>query len=59
MAMEGYLEFTINGFLNILTADTSLNGEILGIIIAYFCVYIAIVFLTIALLWVIFTKNEN
>ena len=59
MAMEGYLEFTIYGFLNILTADISLNGEILGIIIAYFCVYITTVFLPLALLWVIFKKNEK
>jgi hypothetical protein len=39
MAMEGYLEFTINGFLNVYTANTSLNGEILGITIASICIF--------------------
>lgn len=39
MAMEGYLEFTINGFLNLYTANIKLNGEILGIMLAFFCLF--------------------
>ena len=59
MAMEGYLEFTVNGFLNVYTADTSMNGEILGINIAFICLFQTIIFLPLALLWAIFTKDEK
>ena len=27
MTMEGYIDFLINAFINIYTADTSMNGE--------------------------------
>ena len=59
MAMEGYLEFTVNWFLNVYTADTSMNGEILGINIAFICLFQTIIFLPLALLWAIFTKDEK
>lgn len=59
MTMEGYFEFVIYGLVNAYTADTKTNGDVLGIIIAAFCLYNAIIFLPILLLWAIFTKNQK
>lgn len=59
MTMEGYFEFVIYGLVNAYTADIKTNGDVLGIIIAAFCLYNAIIFLPILLLWAIFTKNQK
>ncbi len=37
MTFEGYVDFLIEGFLNIYTFNTSTNGEILGLIISIIC----------------------
>ena len=39
MTMEAYLEFTIYGFLNLYTINTTTNVEILGLIISSFCIF--------------------
>ena len=57
MAMEGLLEFVVYGFLNLCTKDFSMNGEILGFLIAVFCLS-SVIFVTIAMVWAIFTKNN-
>lgn len=59
LTMEGFLEFVVYAFLNIYTKNFSLNGEILGFIIAVFCAFCALIFLPAALLWAILTKNES
>ena len=58
MSMEGYIEFLVYGILNICTRDTSTNGEILGIIFAFFCIFLASLFLPSALVGVIYSKDE-
>ena len=58
MTMEGYFEFVIFGLVNAFTADIKTNGDILGIIIAGFCLFNAIVFLPLLFLWAIFTKDQ-
>jgi hypothetical protein len=57
--MEGYIDILTNGFLNVLTKDTSTNGEFLGFIIAIYCIFLTINFLPVALSWAIFSKNES
>ena len=57
--MEGYFEFMVFGFLNLYTLDTSTNGEILGFIFSLLCLFHAIIFLPIALLWALFSKDEK
>jgi hypothetical protein len=58
MTIEGYIDILINGFLNILTKDISTNGEILGLMMAIFCLFLTLNFLPISLTWAIFSKNE-
>ena len=57
--MEGYIDFLINGFLNVYTIDTSTNGEILGLLFGIICIFLTVNFLPIALIWAIFQKNES
>lgn len=59
LTMEGFLEFVVYAFLNIYTKDFTLNGEILGFIIAVFCAFCALIFLPAALIWALLTKNET
>ena len=59
MTMEGYFEFVIFGLVNAYTADTRTNGDTFGILIAGFCLFNAIVFLPIMLLWAIFSKDHK
>jgi len=58
MTMEGLLEFVIYSFLNFYSIDLTLNGEILGVMISSFCIFLAAIFLPISLLWAIFSKDE-
>jgi hypothetical protein len=58
MTMEGYFEFLVYGLLNVYTANSNLNGEVLGLIIAYFCLSMVIM-VAISMLWAIFTKDEK
>ena len=59
MTMEGFLDFLINALLNIYTADTSMNGEKLGLMVSIICIFLTIAFLPISLSWAIFTKDET
>ena len=54
--MEGYYEFLVYGLLNVYTANTNFNGEILGLLIAIFCL-LMIILVPIAILLAIITKN--
>ena len=58
LTLEGFLEFIIYSFLNIYTKDFSINGEVLGFIVSIVCLYLATIFVPIALIWAICTKNE-
>jgi hypothetical protein len=59
MTMEGFLDFLINAFLNIYTANTSMNGEKLGLMVSVICIFLTVAFLPISLAWAIFTKDET
>ena len=56
--MEGFLEFIVYSFLNFYTLDFKTNGEILGFIISSVCTFCGCIFIPVALLWAIFTKDE-
>jgi hypothetical protein len=58
MTMEGYIEFLVYGILNICTRDASTNGEILGLIFAFICIFLGSLFLPSALVDVIYSKDE-
>ncbi len=55
---ECFLEFIIYGFLNIYTIDTSTNGEVLGLMFAFICVFLSM-FLISVLIWSLALKNET
>jgi hypothetical protein len=59
LTLEGLIEFLVYSFLNIYTKDFSLNGEILGFIFSIICLYLAAIFVPLALIWAISTKNES
>ena len=57
--METYLEFIVYGCLNIYTYNTSTKGEILGVMVAVFCIFSAVIFLPSSLSWAISLKDEK
>ena len=57
MAIEGLIEFLINGYLNLMTAEVSSNGEIMGITISIFCISLSSAILPITILWMICFKS--
>lgn len=58
LTLECQIEFLIYSFLNFYTKDFSMNGETLGFFIAVFCSF-CMIFVFIALLWAISTKNQR
>ena len=58
ITMEGLFEFIVYGFLNLYTINFSTNGEVLGFIIAAFCLF-CVFFVIIALIWSLLTKNHD
>ena len=56
--MEGFIDFLINGFLNIYSKDTSTNGEILGFVFGVLCIFLTLNFLPSALIGAIYSKDE-
>jgi hypothetical protein len=59
MTMEGLFEFVIYSFLNFYSIDLTLNGEVFGVMISSFCIFLTAVFLPLSLLWAIFSNNEQ
>lgn len=59
MSIEGYIEFLVYGIINAYTADLYSIGDVLGITTAVFCLFMAITFIPIALIWNIFSKDEK
>ena len=57
ITLESFLEQIIYGFLNIYYRDKSTNGEILGLIFAFICIF-SVFFLLNSLIWSLFFKNE-
>ena len=57
--MEGFLEFMVYSLLNYYTLDLKTNGEILGFVVSLISSFFGCLFVPVALIWVIFTKNEK
>ena len=58
ITMEGFIEFVVLGLLNIYTIDYSTNGEVLGLIFAFICIFLS-VFLISVQIWSITFKDET
>ena len=50
LGIEGFFELIFSSYLSISGGIFSTDGEIIGIILSYLCVLIALIFLPIALL---------
>jgi len=58
ITMEGFIEFVVLGFLNIYTIDYSTNGEVLGMVFAFICIFLSF-FLISVQIWSITLKDET
>ena len=59
LTLEGFLEFIVVSILNFQTIDLTLNGEVLGCLIMSFCLFCSMIFVPLALIWALLTKNEE
>ena len=55
--MEFFFEFIVYGLLNLYTFDKSTSGEVLGVLVSLFCIFLASVFVPFAMMWAVFTKD--
>jgi hypothetical protein len=59
MSIEGLIEFIIFGYLNTITREYTLNGEILGFLFGSFSLYMAGLILPSVLLFIIVIKKQE
>ena len=57
MALEGMIEFLINGYLNLMTAQFSSNGEIMGVSISGFCIFLSSTVLPSTIIYTVCFKS--
>lgn len=58
LGIEGFFELVFSAYLNISGAIMSTDGEILGLILSFLCVSIALIFLPISIFVIARKKNE-
>jgi hypothetical protein len=56
MAIEGMIEFCIRGYLNSLTAKFDMDGEIMGITLSGFCLFLSSTLLPLTLIYMLICK---
>jgi hypothetical protein len=59
MALQGMIEFIINGYLNLKTAEKSSNGETMGFIQSIFCIFTSSSLLPIPIMWLVCSKSKS
>ncbi len=59
LSIEGFLELIIFGYLNLLTADYSLNGEQLGVIFGIISITLSGIIFPVCSLCHLMTKNQE
>ena len=59
LAIEGMNEFLINGYLNLITASKSSNGEIMGASLSGFCIFLSSTILPLTIMWMICFKSKK
>ena len=57
MSIEGLIEFIIFGYLNTITRQNTMNGEILGFVFGTFSLYMAGLILPLVLIFLILVKK--
>jgi hypothetical protein len=59
LAIEGMIEFFINGYLNLMTASKTSNGEIMGASLSGFCIFLSSTFLPLTIILMISLKSRE
>ena len=59
LAIEGMIEFLINGYLNLITAETTTNGELMGVSLSGVCIFLSSTLLPITIIWMISFKSKE
>ena len=59
LAIEGMIEFLINGYLNLMTAQKTSNGEIMGASLSGFCIFLSSTLLPLTIIWMICYKSRD
>ena len=52
-------EFLINGYLNLITASKSTDGEIMGASLSGFCIFLSSTILPLTIMWMICFKSKK
>jgi len=52
--IEGYFEMLIAGYVNFASPMFSTDGEVAGVIMAYYCLFLALIVLPALLIWMMF-----
>lgn len=58
VTLEGYLEFAINGYVNLTNFSIKFLGDIFGLTMSCFCVFMDAIFLPFVILWINIFKNK-
>ena len=53
------IEFLINGYLNLMTAKQSSYGEIMGVFLSGFCIFLSLTMVPITVMWMICFKSRT
>lgn len=56
LAIEGFIDFCIYGYLNMVTAENNMNGKILGFLFGVFSLSMSGLILPLTILTLIITK---
>ena len=58
VTLEGYLEFGIDGYINIKSMKLNHSGEIIGTVLSCFCIFMDAIFLPVILIWINIFKDK-
>jgi len=59
IAIEGMIEFLINGYLNLMTASKTSNGEIMGALLSTSTIFLSSTLLPLTIMRMIYFKNRE
>ena len=58
ITLEGYLEFAFGGYVNLNNFSLEYPGDIFGLVMSCFCVFMDAIFLPVVLLWINLFKDK-
>lgn len=58
VTLEGYLEFSIDGYINFRNINLDYPGEIIGALLSCFCIFMDFIFVPAVLIWINLFKDK-